>query len=421
MKPKPSADANVDIVEMDAMDIGEWEGEQLTPQQSDAKLAALVKQIAPPPRTPPAITKPQPPPPRTTSTVARPMPAKKPTITIPSVKPPSQPIPVIAAAPMPITDAPTAPVAPRAVEEVPTAPIAPAPRAFVMPLPAVVVPPPTIVIEADAPPPPVYLTPPPPVYVAPPSVYPVYVAPPVADASGAGPYSVAVTTEPQPHVEDPPRMSEPPAPRRSKRAIVLIGGAAACLALVAIVIAASGGSHDTPPNKPGIIAAEKPVADPATKPTATPAVAPVAPIAPPVVPPTDATTTEPAKPLPPKATNHIVARAKPAKKLVLDYDKPSKPIEPAKSDDQSLAKARAAYAAGNQRLFAGDPEGAIRAYQQALDAYPGYVAGYRGLGLAYAQLHDKPSAVTAFKTYVRLVPNAKDVALIQKRIAALSP
>ena len=56
----------------------------------------------------------------------------------------------------------------------------------------------------------------------------------------------------------------------------------------------------------------------------------------------------------------------------------------------------------------------------ALAAYPGYVAGYRGLGLAYAQAGDRTAALDAFKTYVKLAPTAKDVELVQKRIRNLS-
>ncbi len=59
---------------------------------------------------------------------------------------------------------------------------------------------------------------------------------------------------------------------------------------------------------------------------------------------------------------------------------------------------------------------AVSAYRKALSVYPSYAAGYRGLGLAFAQLDDKSSAIAAFKTYVKLAPTAKDVALIQKRI-----
>ena len=51
--------------------------------------------------------------------------------------------------------------------------------------------------------------------------------------------------------------------------------------------------------------------------------------------------------------------------------------------------------------------------------YPGYVGGYRGLGLAYAQLGDKARALQALKTYVAAVPGAKDVPLLKKRIARL--
>jgi hypothetical protein len=41
-------------------------------------------------------------------------------------------------------------------------------------------------------------------------------------------------------------------------------------------------------------------------------------------------------------------------------------------------------------------------------------------GLAYAQQGDPVAALKVFKTYVRLTPTAKDVALISKRIARLS-
>ena len=113
------------------------------------------------------------------------------------------------------------------------------------------------------------------------------------------------------------------------------------------------------------------------------------------------------------------------KQVVLEYDgqaakAAAPPANVAKADQNAIAKARIAYASGNQRLFAGDPDGAIKAYRQALGFYPAYVAGYRGLGLAYAQQGNKPQALQAFKTYVSSVPNAKDAALIRKRITSLS-
>jgi hypothetical protein len=112
------------------------------------------------------------------------------------------------------------------------------------------------------------------------------------------------------------------------------------------------------------------------------------------------------------------------KQVVLEYDNQARDAQPVqnnapKSDQTAISKARTSYAAGNQRLFAGDADGAIRYYKQALSYYPAYVAGYRGLGLAYAQQGDKPAAIRAFRTYVSSVPGAKDAPLIRKRIANL--
>ncbi len=102
----------------------------------------------------------------------------------------------------------------------------------------------------------------------------------------------------------------------------------------------------------------------------------------------------------------------------MDYDRA--PRSSSLDSDRTLAKARSIYADGNQRLFAGDTSGAIGQYRQALVAYPNYAASYRGIGLAYAQQANRPAALEAFKTYLRLAPTAKDVALIKKRIANLS-
>jgi Tetratricopeptide repeat len=113
------------------------------------------------------------------------------------------------------------------------------------------------------------------------------------------------------------------------------------------------------------------------------------------------------------------------KKLVVEYGSPaSEPALPGltaqTAEDPAIGRARSAYLSGNRQLFAGDAQAAIRAYRQALSMYPGYVGGYRGLGLAYAQLGDREKALDAFKTYVTTVPGAKDVELIKKRIARLT-
>jgi hypothetical protein len=122
----------------------------------------------------------------------------------------------------------------------------------------------------------------------------------------------------------------------------------------------------------------------------------------------------------PTAKKPVVAKrriSRGKKPVIVDYDK--KP-DPTPEQDEALSRARADYATGNHHLFAGETDAAIAAYRQALDAYPNYVAGYRGLGLAYAQQGNRVSALLAFKTYVKLAPTAKDVALINKRIANLS-
>lgn len=112
------------------------------------------------------------------------------------------------------------------------------------------------------------------------------------------------------------------------------------------------------------------------------------------------------------------------KQVVLENDNEARAGRPvanaAKADQAAIARARRAYTAGNSRLFAGDADGAIRQYRQALAHYPGYVSGYRGLGLAYAQKGDRANAIKALRTYVRAAPTAKDAPIIQRRIQALS-
>jgi regulator of sirC expression with transglutaminase-like and TPR domain len=110
--------------------------------------------------------------------------------------------------------------------------------------------------------------------------------------------------------------------------------------------------------------------------------------------------------------------------VVVDYSaRPNEPAPPSLvaqgEEDPAIGKARTAYTTGNQRLFVGDVPGAIRAYHEALEFYPGYVGGFRGLGLAYEELGDTTNALTALRAYVAAVPNARDIVLIKKRIAHL--
>jgi tetratricopeptide (TPR) repeat protein len=111
------------------------------------------------------------------------------------------------------------------------------------------------------------------------------------------------------------------------------------------------------------------------------------------------------------------------RKVVLDESRPAAvapaPAVPAGEDPATVARAREAYLSGNTKLFIGDTDGAVTAYRRTLSIYPGYVAGYRGLGLAFEQQSNIEEALGAFKTYVKNVPNAKDIPLIRRRMELL--
>jgi hypothetical protein len=115
------------------------------------------------------------------------------------------------------------------------------------------------------------------------------------------------------------------------------------------------------------------------------------------------------------------------KRVVLEYDpKPTSPTPPPatapvpKGEDPAvIEKARIAYHRGNNRLFGGDVGGAEAAYRETLTIYPGYVSGYRGLGLAYERAGKNKEALEAFRVYLRTVPTANDAELIRQRVARL--
>ena len=219
-------------------------------------------------------------------------------------------------------------------------------------------------------------------------------------------------TRPEP-TEQAPLRTPLLTPKRRRVALFAIGGAFVAILVMAI---GSGGAKKPVPTAaiektPATAATPTNTTTPVPTARAAAAVAITATIPTASNPPTPPTKAAPTKQVPAKR------RFKATKPVVVDYDK--RP-ESAPDADQSLAKARSIYANGNQRLFAGDPTGAIVQYRQALAAYPNYAASYRGIGLAYAQQANRPAALGAFKTYVQLAPGAKDVALIKVRIANLS-
>ncbi|HEX3764614.1 MAG TPA: hypothetical protein VHW23_38230 [Kofleriaceae bacterium] len=119
-----------------------------------------------------------------------------------------------------------------------------------------------------------------------------------------------------------------------------------------------------------------------------------------------------------------IARKPTFHKVIVDYSaRPNEPPPPSlvaqSEEDPAIGMARTAYTSGNQRLFVGDVKGAIQAYHQALELYPGYVGGFRGLGLAYEELGETTNALTALRAYVAAAPTARDIVLIKKRIVHL--
>jgi hypothetical protein len=229
------------------------------------------------------------------------------------------------------------------------------------------------------------------------------------------------------------RFVMPAIPRR----VLLIGGAATALLLLVVVgvTLTRGGKHPTA----ATMATAKP-AGPAAKPEPPKPTAPIAPT-PAAVAPTapapsgDAPAGEATPPTtPPSGEAPAAAPAPPrtrrtlgGKKVVLEYDpKPTAPTPPAAQapvpmgeDPATVARAREAYHKGNVKLFAGDTEGAITLYRESIKIYPGYVAGYRGLGLGYEAAGNPAEALKAFRTYVKTVPNANDSPIIRRRIEHL--
>ncbi len=124
------------------------------------------------------------------------------------------------------------------------------------------------------------------------------------------------------------------------------------------------------------------------------------------------------KPSPPRSTPPAPGSRATAKTVAVQPAKHDAPVE-TEDGEPATARARAAYNAGNQALFEGNSDAAIRAYRQALSAAPTFAPGFRGLGLAFAQRGEAGSAVMALRVYLNMAPHAKDAALIKQRIADL--
>jgi hypothetical protein len=232
-----------------------------------------------------------------------------------------------------------------------------------------------------------------------------------------------------------PESEAPPPAIRGRFAsprTLLIGGGALAAVLVVIAIAVHG-SGSTPAAEPVVAAASPAPPSRAPDVTSRPEVklAPkpaVAAVSKPDVPTTVAApatktavaasamkTTSNAKPATPThhshASHHHAAHKTVAARAAPHAD--------AAGDPGSVDRAREAYNAGNEALFAGNFDDAIRSYKEAVEVSPTHAFGYRGLGLAYAEKGDNAAAIAALREYLRLAPHAKDVALIRRRISGL--
>jgi len=77
------------------------------------------------------------------------------------------------------------------------------------------------------------------------------------------------------------------------------------------------------------------------------------------------------------------------------------------------------YKAGVQAwVVRGDAKTALASYKRVLQANPAYSAAWRGVGLVYERLGDKPAAHAAFQKYLQLAPGATDASEIRAKLEA---
>ena len=226
----------------------------------------------------------------------------------------------------------------------------------------------------------------------------------------------------------------------SRRKLALAGAGALIVASLGFVLLSRGGKAQPGTPSAPIAKAPEPTPPPPTPAPTPPPPAEMAKPAPVAAP--KLGEPPPPEPPPPAETPRAVAAVTPKRgysgetpraggsrgnrKVVLEYDpKPNQketpqmgPV-PAGADPHLLEKARDSYHRGNWSLFIGNSNAALDAYRETLKIYPGYIAGYRGLGLAYEELGKKKEALDALRTYVRSVPAAHDIPLIKRRIDRL--
>jgi tetratricopeptide (TPR) repeat protein len=110
--------------------------------------------------------------------------------------------------------------------------------------------------------------------------------------------------------------------------------------------------------------------------------------------------------------------------VVVDYDAPPRrkaaPAPAAKAaPGADLEAAREAYREANRHYWFGQFAPAEQYYRKAIADYPGYAAGYRGLGLLHQRRGDRQRAIEAFTRYLKMAPGARDGDQIRERLQKL--
>jgi hypothetical protein len=87
-----------------------------------------------------------------------------------------------------------------------------------------------------------------------------------------------------------------------------------------------------------------------------------------------------------------------------------------KIDPQKRAQAIELYNRGNKLYLQKKFKEAELEYKRALDTDPQFALAYRGLGVTYASQEKNQKAIEAYKSYLKLAPDAKDAKLVKQII-----
>ena len=168
----------------------------------------------------------------------------------------------------------------------------------------------------------------------------------------------------------------------------------------------------------GIVWISRQPEEPTGPPVASPPEASQDPGTPPVVPPTpEATPTPEVSPTPevttPEPSPPVVAEpeASPSRRRRARRGEPATPSSPA------AAAAPSALERGRALMLGGDLPGAIAQFERAARANPRSAQVQKQLGRAYMRSGEVDRGVAAYRTYLRLAPNAPDRAIIERILA----